>query len=492
MSIKQRFVNAVQDGWSSFKSNSTSTTVINREFMDLLRLGSHSHVSPAEAYNIYNFNSAVSDAVDSIASKTANLRPIIKKDDGSIINEHNVLAFLKNPNKLQNYPDFMESVSTNFLLNKNTYIEIIGNVRFKPSEMYSLKNTWVSTSEQPNAASYIVTVTGFFGFLSGNFLLTSNTGRILGASNLVELSHIKGFALSRESLIAVSVLSSIERDVEMMDQANNHNLSLLTKGFNGSGLVSIDTDDNEGYEQFKRDFRDKYQGSGNAGIPVVSKGKDIQFTSFGQTNKEMEYSKVRKMSQETAYQRFEFPKPLIDGSAQTFNNYQTARGALYDDAVFPLADKIFAGLTKVFKDRGMLKPDELITYDMGDIPALQQRQTEELKSLRAAFILSTNELRAIAGYEEVDGGDSILAPSNLFPIADDKFTSDNLDEPSKEFVDLDKKDSTKEPKVKSNINDLDEPHKEFVDLMTKNGANYSEVKEYWNEYKAAFRPNEAS
>jgi phage portal protein BeeE len=250
----------------------------------------------------------------------------------------------------------------------------------------------------------------------------------------------------------------------MIDQSNNHNLTLLEKGFNPAGIVSVNTDDTESFEQFRKDFKNKYQGSGNAGSPVVTKGEDVKFQGFGQTNRDMEYSKTKKMAQDTTYQRFEIPKPLVDGSAQTFNNYQTARGALYDDAVFPLANKIFEGLTKIFFDRNLLGDNEFITYDIGSIPALQLRRNEELKSLQSSYALSLNELRTVAGYEEVTGGDVILAPATLVPVATDEFTEDNLDEPSKEFV----------------------------ATMIKNGADSSEIKGLWFEYKAAFRPNQES
>ena len=38
-------------------------------------------------------------------------------------------------------------------------------------------------------------------------------------------------------------------------------------------------------------------------------------------------------------------------------------------------------------------------------------------------------MRSKIGYEEVDGGDSVLAPATLIPIAQDTFTDDNLDKP---------------------------------------------------------------
>jgi HK97 family phage portal protein len=443
----------------------------NQQFLDLMRLGFFRGVSETKAYQIYNTNSAVSDAVDQIASKVADLRPIILNQDGSIEKDHDVITFLRKPNSVQNFGDFMESVSSNYLLNKNAYMQIVGNIEFSPSSIYSLKNTWVSVTETSNSAIYTVDESGLYAFLSGEFKLAldprvpeNRRGRILDSSLLAELTHTKGFDLSFDSIKAVSVLSSIERDVELLDQSNNHNLSLLKKGFNGAGLLSVDTDDQSAFEKFSENIKNKFSGSGNAGSPIVTMGKDINYESFGQTNRDMEYSKSKEMSQSSIYQRYEIPKPLVEGSAQTYDNYMTARSALYDDAVFPLANKIFDTLTEIFQNRGMLEEGQTLTYDTSIIPALQLRRSEELKSLQKSYVLSINELRAIAGKEEVEGGDVILAPGNLLPIANDEFTSDNIDN----------------------------PEKEFVDILRKNGADDEEIRNYWNGYKTVIRANEKS
>ncbi len=443
------------------KSDQSTRTISMDDLMDSLRLGRPRLVTETGAYEAYNFNSVVSDAVEKIAGKVKNLTPIIVNGDGSIETVHPVLEFLKNPNKLQNQRSFLETMATNYLLHKNSYIEVIGNVKFRPIEMYPLKNTWVSLSEGENTVRYQVSSTGLFFFLRATLHLSIDTGRIISDDGFRELTHTKGFSQSLGHLKAVSILSSIERDIRIVDQAGNHNLSLLEKGFNGNLLINVDTDDKEAFETLKKDFKNKFQGSGNAGSPLISRGKDIEAKTFGQTNKDMEYSKSRKMSQETGYQRFEIPKPIIDGSHQTFDNYGTAKVALYDDAIFPMFEMAVEPVTEIFRRRGILRPDQAITYDPSNIPATQIRRTEELKSLRAAFILSLNELRAKAGKEEVPGGDVILVPSNLLPAATDQNTDDNRKQAPKEFV----------------------------DILSKNDFSREEINEYWNDYQTAFRPN---
>jgi HK97 family phage portal protein len=429
----------------------------------LLKQGTHTYMTNGERYYKYNFNAVISDAVDTISSKVANLTPIIKKTDGEIIRDHEVLKFLQAPNKLQDFNTFMEAASTNYLINKNAYLKIIGNVDSKPSEIYNLANTWISISESPGIAYFTIETASFYGFLCGQLMMTKDTGRILAENNLSEMLHIKGFDLSGNSIEAVSLLESIQRELKIVDQSNNHNLNLLEKGFNSMGIINLDTDDDDSFEQFTKDMQEKRSGSGNAGNLLVAKGKDVNFKSFGQSNRDMEYSKSFKMAQDTSYQRYQIPKPLVEGSAQTYDNYHTARGALYDDSVFNTADKIYQSFSKMFKNRNMLDDDMFLTYDTSNISTLQDRKYKELKTLQESHILTLNEMRSIAGYEALEGGDVVMQPMNLAPVAEDEYTDDNLTEPSKEFV----------------------------DIMVKNGACESEVKSLWYEYQQAFNKKNA-
>jgi len=124
--------------------------------------------------------------------------------------------------------------------------------------------------------------------------------------------------------------------------------------------------------------------------------------------------------------QYKVPLPLITIQASTFNNYREAKLALFDDAVLPLADRIFGGLSDLLMPRYGEDPAEVqITYDMDTVTALAGRRNEELKLRRELNLESLNELRSVIGREEVEGGDQILAPATMVPIGTDLFTADN-------------------------------------------------------------------
>jgi len=437
------------------KSFSVRTRLTNDDFLRFVRDGVYNRITPSRAYNLYDINPILSDAVDMISCKFSGLMPVIRNKDREIITEGQSLEFLRSPNKLQDYNEFATGLSTNFLLNNNAFLELIGFVNSKPTEMFNVRNSEVAITEGNNNAIYVITTSNFFEFLSGNFTLTSETGRIFDKTNLKELYHIKGFSMTHQTLLAASKVSSLQKELEIIDKSSVRNVSILTKGFSAGGLLRVDTDDQDSYEQLVKDIKLRKSGAGNAGEILTSKGKDLDYKPFDMTNRDLEGLETKKDSKSTVYGRYDIPMPLIEGSCQTFNNYQTALYALYDNAVFPLADKLFSKLTMAFRNRKMLKDDEIITYDIAAIPTLQLRRFEEINNAKKSGSLSLNELRSLGGYESIGPqGDYIFQPGNLIPVGRDKFTDDNLNKPKKGFV----------------------------SLMKKNGFTDPEIKEYWNEY----------
>jgi len=246
-----------------------------------------------------------------------------------------------------------------------------------------VKNDLVTPNEMVNGANYVISTTLLFQFLSGTFQMSlkpgEDSGRILDRSRVRELVHIKGFTLSRQSLEAASLVCSIIKDMEIIKKSDIYNLAFLIKGNTSSGVISVDTENQESFEQFKEDFSKNQSGAENSGKAVVAQGKDVSYASFGANNRDMEVKKNKEDARATVYQKFLIPGPIVDGKQQSLNNYQVALLALYDLAVLPLADVIFEGYTKIFRDRGVLKDGETITYDLSTISALEPRTIQALK-----------------------------------------------------------------------------------------------------------------
>ena len=66
-------------------------------------------ITPQKAFKFYRENSSVATAVDMIADSFEQIQPILMKPDGSVIDKHAILDFLKNPNSYQTWSDFAKT-----------------------------------------------------------------------------------------------------------------------------------------------------------------------------------------------------------------------------------------------------------------------------------------------------------------------------------------------------------------------------------------------
>ena len=118
----------------------------------------------------------------------------------------------------------------------------------------------------------------------------------------------------------------------------------------------------------------------------------------------MDFAKLQTMAKQSVALQYKVPLPLISTEASTFSNVSTSRLALYDDAVLPLADRIFGGLTELLIPWYKQDPAKVvITYDLDSITALAGRRNEDLKLRRDLNIETLNEFRTAIGREPVEG-----------------------------------------------------------------------------------------
>jgi HK97 family phage portal protein len=177
------------------------------------------------------------------------------------------------------------------------------------------------------------------------------------------------------------------------------------------------------FETVRNRVMERYAGADNAGTIGVTAGSKLDIKEIGTNNKDMDFAVLQAMAKQAVALTYKVPLPLISTDATSFNNYREAKLALYDDAVLPLADRIFGGLTQLLMPRYGEDPAKTqITFDMDQITALAVRRNEELKLRKALNLESDNELRAMIGREPYKGGDQFLKPANLIPVGVDLFT----------------------------------------------------------------------
>jgi HK97 family phage portal protein len=385
-----------------------------------------SAATPTSAMNLYNSSSAVSIPINYIAEAFASINPVLK-DGTEIISDHPVLQLLQTPSPFYTQDLFLENLAKNYLITGEAELIAIGNINRPPLELQPINPKNVTINEGSSGLAVSMVVSGETLMGSYNLMKRGRSVRYV-ANNLTELKQIRNYSTKNNSLLrGQSPLVSASAEARQHIEGNNHNVNLLTNGGRVSLVFHFKEDlQRDDFDETKRRVMEQYAGTNNAGKIGVTAGESLEIKDIGINNRDMDFANLQKMAQTAVALQYKFPLPLLSTDASTFNNYKESKSALYDDAVLPLADRIFGGLSDFLLPRFGLDPSKVrITYDLDQVTALASRRNEELKLRRDLNLETTNEMRALLGREPVDGGDFVLAPATMVPVGTDLFTDDN-------------------------------------------------------------------
>jgi phage portal protein BeeE len=135
----------------------------------------------------------------------------------------------------------------------------------------------------------------------------------------------------------------------------------------------------------------------------------------------MDFLNLHISAMKRIYNVLGVPTPLIFDDAAKFANFSEAKLALYDNTVIPLTKLIYSELTDFLMPRYPGSEDLILSFNEGDIPALQSRHTENLERKQKLGIYTINELRALdgAGALSGDGVNQVYLPATMLPVGED-------------------------------------------------------------------------
>lgn len=395
-----------------------------------LRFGHETGATPGAAKRLYRLSTAVSVPVNMVTEAFASIRPVIK-ENGEFITDHPVLDLINQPSPDYTEDLFLETIAKDYLITGESHIVGIGNINRPPFELQPIGPENLSPSEGSNGFAQTWQISG--NTLPGVYQRTKQGRRIRYIrDNLTEIGLIRSYSTRNNALLrGESVLRSASAEARQHIKGNAHNISILETGgrltlhFHTKGDMGPDD-----FESWKTSIRSQYGGTSGERIAITS-GDELSIEEFGVNNKDMDFALLQEMARTACALAYKVPLPLVTAKAATLNNYQEGRVALYIDAVLPLADRLYAGMTKLLMPRFGLDPAKTqITFNRQIIPALSQLVLDEVKTRREINVESDNELRKFMDKEPYDGGDQILKPVNLVPVGTDLFTDDQIIKPT--------------------------------------------------------------
>ena len=375
-------------------------------------------ITPRESWALYKNVGTLAKVVDLIADQVAALEPVVKEGD-EIIDGHEVLALLKRPGFNRTRRQFIKEMTVQLLTTGTAYAHPTGNTSRLPVAIDVLQTRYSTVVEGNDGWPQSVMihegrrslrfereqVRADFRWLDGVF------GEIVPVYDIA--GDTKGVGLSR--------LQAVRSDVELKMEGLRHNRSLMSKGARLSGILSFKGMlTSEQRAQILADLRDSMQGARNAGGVMVTGGGEADFNSMMMTPRDMDWGLLVKAVDEAIVARFNVPTTLFAIEAQTFNNYEAAWRAFYDNAVLPTFQIVYSGLAQMFSAR--LGREIEIVHDELTNNVLAKQAIERAKALLDSGMVTKNEARDIVGYEPLAGGDQIMDLPGLVPQYEDLFT----------------------------------------------------------------------
>lgn len=344
----------------------------------------------------YVKNAIVHRAVKLVAEGAASLTWLAHVEEQEHA-RHPLLALLAAPNPRQDGAALMEALYTHLLLSGNAYLEAVaigGEVR----ELHALRPDRMrvvpGADGWPEAYDY--TVAGrSVRFAQGDSVVPP----ILHLTLTNPLDDHYGLSPLEAAAIALDTHNAAARwNKALLDNAARPSGALIYAGPAGNALSESQ------FERLKEELEGSYQGSVNAGRPLLLEG-GLDWKAMSLTPKDMDFLEARNAAAREIALAFGVP-PMLLGipGDNTYSNYQEASRTFWRQTVLPLATRTGAALAQWLAP---MHGAVALSVDTDRVEALSGDRAAAWQRLAAADFLTLNEKREALGYSPVEGGDRL-------------------------------------------------------------------------------------
>jgi HK97 family phage portal protein len=374
------------------------------------------------AVSYYTKCSPLFNAIDMIATAISSIPPrIYDKEQEIWVKNHPLLDLLKLPNADITWEEFIYSLVSFYIVTGDAYIVASGKPGTPPKELYSYPSQAVTVLPGKDGFVQTLQTTLYWGTDIYTRNEVDNRFRYYNTPKTAEIWHIKHFnpTTIQGNVYGMSPLNPIYYEINQHQSANRHNLSVLERGATPSGIMSLNPSvDQDAFERLQQQMEKTHAGAANAGrMMLLNWGIDYKPTTI--TNKDMDFLELKKEVTNAIYKNLKIPLALVNTDSMTLDNFDKSMIAFYDQAVLPTANRIFSELSTFLLSRYGNNDNLILSYDAGDITALEPRRNEQMKVLKELGIFTINQLRAVTGADPLIGGNAIYGQSAQIPLATD-------------------------------------------------------------------------
>ena len=373
----------------------------------------------------YQENAIVYKCVSMIANNASAVKMKVFAGDNELEN-HPLISLLERPNPLQSGVEYFHSLISYLLISGNSYMIKDKDIS-APTELYLLRPDRIhiktGTSMIPEAYQYKI---------DNKVINSYEVNPLTGYS---QLKHIKLWN-PLDDFYGLSPIVASAYNIDQHNMAGLHNVALLKNGCTPSAMLKFQPKDETGASatltddqraMLLQDLETRFSSSTNAGRPMLLEG-DFDYVQMGLNPKDMDFLELMNMSAREIALCFGVPAQLVGIADQTYANVAEARLSLYEETIIPLLNRLESDLNEYLAP--LYDGDLSIRYDIDSIPAMAEKRKQIFANVSQGVqqgILTRNEARDRLGLEPIDGGDSLLVPSNLFPLGEVDDTPDDED-----------------------------------------------------------------
>ncbi len=281
----------------------------------------------------------------------------------------------------------IETVAVHLLLHGNAYVELLPGADGGLQELYALRPERVSVEADPRGwpVAYV--------YRAGEAATRMPADSLIHIRNMHPLDDHYGLGCLGAASGAVAIHNAAAKwNKALLDNAARPSGALLYEPGEG-GVLS-----GEQRDQLKEELAASFQGSGNAGRPMLLEG-GLKWQAMSLSPADMDFVGLKEGAAREIALAFGVPPVLLGlpGDA-TYSNYREANRALWQQAILPLAGKILEALAQ-----GLRPWFEGLTLgvDLDAIPALSEDRERLWAQVSSAEFLTLNEKRGAVGLPEM-------------------------------------------------------------------------------------------
>jgi len=338
----------------------------------------------------YQQNAIVHRSVRMLAEAAASV-PLLLYEGESEFSHHPLLDLLARPGQGQTGVDLLESWYGFLLVAGNAYLEAVpvdGDVR----ELHALRPDRMrivpGADGWPEAWEYDV------------------AGRVARfEADVVDgvrpILHLRLFHPLNDHY-GLSPIEAAATAIDIHNEASNWNKALLDNAARPSGALVYQGREGqltaEQFERLKGELEASYQGTVNAGRPLLLEG-GLDWKPLSLLPRDMDFIEAKNAAAREIALAIGVP-PLLLGipGDNTYSNYQEAQRAFWRQSVLPLVNRTAKALSAWLSPAYGGRPLEL-RPDLDQIEALASEREALWGRLERASFLTRDEKRAAAGYQ---------------------------------------------------------------------------------------------